>query len=364
MWTPSQTAVDIVYLWVDGNDPVWRRKRQRAVQNLSKSGHGDIAQYGNVEGRFRDNDELRYSLRALERYFPGHGHIYIVTDGQTPDWLSASSRLTIIDHKELIPAAALPTFDSGNIESYIHRIPNLSERYFYLNDDVFFGAPVNLNDWFWQGGIYVGWSDDPVVSDEPLRKDSNSLENACRLSRQWFALNETRGYQHTFRTFAHSPRPMLKSLVCMAERLAPDMFSQVRSTTFRVWDKPTVISDFVMRLALANGLAKARDYRHAYVSTGDNHADQQLNDLIAGLNDIEFFCINDTTDNAMGHDPRLVNVKTALQRFFWWPSSFEYPNVVPANRGRLDKKFSGIAGMAYLNNNQGDSHDPISPHLT
>ena len=34
-----------------------------------------MAVYGNVEGRFRDNDELRYSLRALERYFPDHGHV-------------------------------------------------------------------------------------------------------------------------------------------------------------------------------------------------------------------------------------------------------------------------------------------------
>ena len=35
-------------------------------------------------GRFRDNDELRYSLRALERFFPEHGHVYIVTDAQVP----------------------------------------------------------------------------------------------------------------------------------------------------------------------------------------------------------------------------------------------------------------------------------------
>ena len=53
--------------------------------------------------------------------------------------------LPVREALELIPAQALPTFDSGNIESYIHRIPGLSERYFYLNDDVFFGAPVTLD---------------------------------------------------------------------------------------------------------------------------------------------------------------------------------------------------------------------------
>ena len=63
-----------------------------------------MAQHANVEGRFRDNDELRYNLRALEMYFPAHGHIYVVTDAQTPAWLRASDRLTIIDHQDLIPA--------------------------------------------------------------------------------------------------------------------------------------------------------------------------------------------------------------------------------------------------------------------
>ncbi len=181
----NSTAVDIVYLWVDGDDPAWRIKRHLASEQLSTAQRKAMAIYGNVEGRFRDNDELRYSLRALDRFFPGHGHIYLVTDAQVPAWLKAHEHLTVIDHRDLMPAASLPTFDSGHIESYIHRIPNLSERYFYFNDDVFFGAPVHLNDWFWDDGVYVGWSDEPVVSDEPLRDDATALANACRLSHQW-----------------------------------------------------------------------------------------------------------------------------------------------------------------------------------
>jgi hypothetical protein len=329
-------SIDIVYLWVNGNDPVWQRKRHHAVEKLSPGNLNAIAMYGNVEGRFRDNDELRYSLRALERYFPEHGHVYVVTDDQAPAWLCPSDRLTVVDHKELIPAESLPTFDSGNIESYIHRIPNLSERYFYLNDDVFFSATVNLRDWFWDGGIYVTWSDEPVVTDEPLREDATSLENACRLSSQWFGsrtehlnfeselVTEAIGqYRHTFRTFAHSPRPMLRSFLLELERLAPDMFDRVRSTVFRTWDKPTVVSDFVMRWALATGVAKARDYRHLYVTTGDASMTNQLDHLVSQLGFIDFFCINDTTDDAETHDPRLTKVREAFQEMFPYKSRFE-----------------------------------------
>lgn len=344
----NDNPIDIVYLWVDGNDPDWRAKRHRAAEKLCAVTRNAMALYGNVEGRFRDNDELRYSLRALERFFPGHGHIYIVTDNQAPTWLRPSERLTLIDHSELIPAKSLPTFDSGNIESYIHRIPGLSERYFYFNDDVFFGAPVDLADWFWTGGVYAAWSDDAAVTDEPLRPDATSLENACRLSNQWlsekvkvshsqsaasgnsFERQIAGHYRHTFRTFAHAPRPMLKSVLFELEKSAADMFKQVRSTVFRTWVKPTIVSDFVLRWALAHGVAKIRDYSHMYVSSGDADKASQLDDLVSSIGEVDFFCVNDTTDDAQPHDPRLAKVRDTLQQMFAQPSSFERPENGPA----------------------------------
>ena len=235
----------------------------RAHGSLGSGQREAMGVHGNVEGRFRDNDELRFSLRALEKFFPEHGHIYIVTDGQVPDWFQASDQITLVDHHQLIPHSSLPTFDSGNIESYIHHIPGLSECYFYLNDDVFFGAPVTVADWFRPGGFHVTWSDDPEVTDEAMRMDATSLENACRLSIQWLTDNARLGapalreqdplYQSTFRTFAHSPRPMRRSLLLELEGVAPELFAAVRSTVFRSWDKPTIVSDFVLRWALAHG---------------------------------------------------------------------------------------------------------------
>ena len=317
----SADPIDIVYLWVDGNDPLWRAKRQQAAATLHD--HTRMAAYANVEGRFRDNDELRYSLRALERFFPGHGHIYLVTDAQAPAWLALGPGISVVDHRDLIPASALPTFDSGHIESYIHRIAGLSERYFYLNDDVFFGAPVVLDDWFWPGGVCVAWSDEPPVSDEPLRPDATALDNACRRSNHWLSAHPVPGYQHTFRTFAHAPRPLCKSLLATLEQVAPDMFAQVRSTVFRAWDKPAIVSDFVLRWALAHGLAQLRDYAHQYVGTSGADTTDDLDQLVARNGQLAFFCINDTTDDALPHDPRLARVRNALQQMFPLPSRFE-----------------------------------------
>jgi Stealth protein CR2, conserved region 2/Stealth protein CR1, conserved region 1/Stealth protein CR4, conserved region 4 len=331
----NSEKIDIVYLWVDGNDPIWRQKRQNALRQLNANNRNSIAKYGNVEGRFRDNDELRYSLRALERYFPDCGHVYIVTDAQRPAWLQNSAHISIIDHTDLIPANKLPTFDSANIESYIHHIPNLSERYFYLNDDVFFGSPVVVSHWFsqdatlngTQDSICVGWSDDLPVSNEGLQPDATALENACRLSIKWLQKNTNNpaSYEHTYRTFAHSPRPMLKSMLFALETEAADLFESVRSTVFRAWDKPTIVSDFVLRWALANDQARVGDYSHIYLSTGDIKSNADLESFIAADGLLDFFCINDTTDDADNLDPRLAMVQTSLQTMFPIASRYELP---------------------------------------
>jgi Stealth protein CR2, conserved region 2/Stealth protein CR1, conserved region 1/Stealth protein CR4, conserved region 4 len=327
--TPAQTAngeaIDIVYLWVDGNDPAWRLKRAFSAARLTHGQRARMATHGNVEGRFRDNDELRFSLRALERFFPGHGHVHLVTDGQVPHWLRDSDRLTVIDHKELIPAASLPTFDSGHIESYVHRIPNLSERFFYFNDDVFFGAPVQVDDWFFEGGSYAGWSAQTDVSDELASADAAATDNACRLSKQWFEARPhlQLGVEHSFRTFAHSPRPLLKSVLVALEKQLPELYAQSRSTVFRAWDQPSLICDFALRWGMSQDVTRVREYSHLYVSTGAEDASAQLSRLAASWGQVDFFCINDTTDDAPPNDPRLLEAREVLHDMFPRPSSFE-----------------------------------------
>jgi len=353
------TAIDIVYLWVNGNDGEWRAKREKYAQKLKATGNLSCAKFGNVEGRYRDNDELRFSLRALEKFFPEHGHIYIVTDGQVPDWFQASDQITLVDHHQLIPHSSLPTFDSGNIESYIHHIPGLSERYFYLNDDVFFGAPVCLENWFSEKGFFVSWSDEPEVIGNKLKAESTSLENASRLSKQWLQTkadkSNTRAdssvrkmnplYLHTARTFSHSPRPMLKSVMMEIERDAPELFERVRSTVFRTWNKPTIISDFVLRWALAHGLAKTIDHSHLYIATGQAIGVQSLEHLKKQFGYLDFFCINDTTDDAHDGDPRLLQVRQMLKTLLPNSSQNEMASSQDGNAVQA-LKFKQPLGMA------------------
>lgn len=74
--------------------------------------------------------------------------MYLVTNGQVPDWLDTSNkRIQIVTHKEIFRVhTALPTFSSPAIEFNLHHIEGLSDYFIYFNDDVFLGRPVFPSD--------------------------------------------------------------------------------------------------------------------------------------------------------------------------------------------------------------------------
>eukprot|EP00795_Rhopilema_esculentum_P003109 gene3108-1404_t len=112
--------------------------------------------------RFADNEELKYSLRSIEKYAPWIRKIFIVTNGQIPSWLNLDHpRVKLVTHQELfLNKTHLPTFSSPAIETHIHRIPGLSKQFIYMNDDVFFGDYVWPDDFYTHSKgqkVYLTW---------------------------------------------------------------------------------------------------------------------------------------------------------------------------------------------------------------
>lgn len=152
--------IDLVYLWVDGGDPVWQAKRNacigKPVENSSV----------NCEGRYTNNDELKYSMRSIEMYAPWIRKIFIVTDSQVPVWLDTTNpKVKIIDHKDIMPSECLPCFNSALIEHFLYKIPGLSEHFIYANDDMYINRNVTRGTFFAEDGF-------PIVrlNRRPLRK--------------------------------------------------------------------------------------------------------------------------------------------------------------------------------------------------
>src|SRR5699024_9889685 len=112
--------VDLVYLWVDGTDPDWVKKRNLAVGNLVYDNETDI----HCKGRFVESEELKYSLRSVEKHIPWIHNIFIVTNNQTPDWLNTSHpKIHIINQNDILPKLAIPCFNPNIIEWSLYKIP-------------------------------------------------------------------------------------------------------------------------------------------------------------------------------------------------------------------------------------------------
>lgn len=174
--------IDLVYLWVDGSDPVWLAKK-----NAFMYGAPMVSHEATNESRFINNDELKYSLRSIELYAPWIRHIYIVTDGQVPSWLNLNNpRVSIVDHKEIMPPSALPTFSSPAIEWCVDNIPGLSEYFLLANDDTFVAEGVEPGFFFNEKGYPIvrlkKWSSRKLDRSQYLK----TVGKAQRLVRQYF----------------------------------------------------------------------------------------------------------------------------------------------------------------------------------
>ncbi|KAJ5992581.1 hypothetical protein N7451_008305 [Penicillium sp. IBT 35674x] len=174
--------IDAVYTWVNGSDPIWKSERDfwyqqwiqeydgpnRKIQNERRSSSKDDD--ASADYHFRDNDELRYSVRSLEKFAPWIRQIYIVTNGQVPTWLDQDNpRIKIVKHSEIFENTShLPVFSSSSIESNLDRIPGLSDTFLYFNDDVFLGAPIWPDDFITPSGVQTIYLSHPV----PLGDDA------------------------------------------------------------------------------------------------------------------------------------------------------------------------------------------------
>lgn len=147
--------VDLVFTWVDGDDPAHQAKRRAwrdgdaGVTAAQAAGGGPAGPRREAtserERWYRGVGEITYAVRSVVKHLPWVRTIHVVTDAQTPPVdasLLSSGRVRVVDHAEIVPDAYRPVFASTIIESCLHRIPGLSEVWLYDNDDFLHFAPV------------------------------------------------------------------------------------------------------------------------------------------------------------------------------------------------------------------------------
>jgi hypothetical protein len=309
--------IDVVYTWVDGGDPTWQARK---TETLSRTHLGGLNEYSANDERYRSHDELRYSLRSLDYFAPWINHVYLVSAGQVPEWLDTSNpRITMVDHEEIFPDGALPTFNSHAIEARLHHIPGLSEHFLYLNDDVFFGRRVTPELFFEGSGLTRFFLSEQEVDGEPPNSADLPVDSAAKQNRALIEQLFGRTVRFKFKHTAHSER------VSTLRQLEKD-FSTKHAETFRSQFRHP--SDISIPSSLAHyygymiGAAVPGNLQYRYCDIGQASAQAKLLRLLRAR-DADVFCLNEVGGASVDLFTQDQIVQRFLHEYFPVPSSFE-----------------------------------------
>lgn len=277
--------VDVVYTWVDGSDEAWNAS---FLEWSARSGR-DVGEVALDPARYRSRDELRYSLRSLHFFCGWVRNIYVVTAGQVPSWLADTEAVRIVDHSEILPADALPTFNSHSIESALHRIDGLSEHFIYFNDDMFVGRPLRPEVFFtpnglarlFQSGARVPGTENPGM----LAVDTAAIRGRELLAARF-------GRVVTDKPL-HSPYPLRRSAMLELEAEFPDVVTQTAHSRFRSPSDLSIAASFAQHYGFATRRGVLGEIATEYVHVESGRLDWHLDRIRLGR-DLDTFCINET----------------------------------------------------------------------
>ncbi|KAF9991232.1 Xanthine phosphoribosyltransferase 1 [Mortierella antarctica] len=282
----SNLRIDVVYTWVNGSDPklqsikkeyeeasplfkAFRASRhtkkraldidpQAAAAAAAGSNRGVVhrnerttrtkRETDQTAHRYRDMDELKYSVRSVAQYATGmFEKIYILAtevepetnEGQVPSWLnqtSAKGIVEVVQHDETFENTAfLPTFNSLAIESQMHHIPGLSDVFLYLNDDVFLGTQTRAADvWTPLYGFVFHLEPTLLVPPTILDTPENTIAIGEWNSLQYSNYLLSRQFGPRYRPYlAHVPHVLSVPMLQEIQALWPEEFKNTSSHRFR-----------------------------------------------------------------------------------------------------------------------------------
>lgn len=310
--------IDVVYTWVDGEDPEWRRTKEH---HLQLAGKGSLNVQAANSARFLSRDELMYSLRSLNLYADWVRTIYLVTADQVPSWLDTSNtRIKLVRHSDIFAdAGCLPTFNSHAIESRLHHIDGLSEHYLYLNDDVFFGRLVSPELFFHGNGLTKFFMSKaqldlgaPDLIEPPVM---SAAKNNRSLIREAFDLSITQKMKHI-------PHAQQRSVLFEMESRFSEQFAQTSANRFRSHSDLSIASALHHYYAYATGRAVPGAIRYAYSDVSDPYTANRLQKLL-WVRDSDVICLNDTDLDGVDAAQQADLLRDFLETYYPVPSEFE-----------------------------------------
>lgn len=310
--------IDVVYTWVDGDDPAWQQRKNEA---LSATDTAELNGTAVNPSRYISRNELMYSLRSIELYANWVRNIYIVTDHQIPEWLDTSNpRIKIVSHDDIFAdPSILPVFNSHAIESQLHHIEGLSNRFLYLNDDVFFGGIAQPEDFYFSRTISKYFPSNAALDvAPPSSKDLpvlSAAKNARELIVDEFGVTITNKFKHT-------PIALQRDVLYEMEDRYADLFKAVTASKFRHPDDYSIPSGLYHFYAFETGRAVPGHIKYGYQDVSRENLPVFLA-RITQMNPYTVFCLNDLDSTPEQSMPLLRQITKTLEDCYPFRSEFE-----------------------------------------
>jgi len=310
----------MVYTWVDYND----KDRVRYQKMLLKNRDENLD-----DKRYIQNEELKYSLRSVEKNCPWIRNIYIVVkEGQCPSFLdfsNNSNKIKLVNHSEIMPITSLPTFNSISIESCIHKIDGLSDYYIYMNDDFFIMKPLKKSDVIGyknkQPTVYV---DRPVPNTYKLDHTNSDIHSYFTMFNNSIILANQITRQNLYVYMVHLPSFCYKPWDQELEM----KLRNIKYKDTNLWNYNVNLKFRANDSVALNCCMRPIYYMYKGAIPADIGQYHLTMDLKKGkcntdfsLNNVKFLCINEINDECRD------NFKNFINKYFNSQSIFEYDNI-------------------------------------
>ena len=181
------------------DDELWRADFAKTNREYNEDNLCDFV-------RFRSWSTEHLLIRCVKKYMPFVRNIYVLLarESQKQAWMDEEG-IVVVYHREFIPDKFLPTFNSCAIEMFLHRIPGLSERFIYGNDDMFPLGMLSEQDFF-EGNIPCQHH-----GEKPFPEKPNIFHLSCLSGVNFVAKEFGKKYTATLLKGGHGLTPMLKS---------------------------------------------------------------------------------------------------------------------------------------------------------
>ncbi|KZT64246.1 hypothetical protein DAEQUDRAFT_732853 [Daedalea quercina L-15889] len=267
---PGLPKFDFIWTWVNGSDVLEQQAKKAATQSYDSKDPWRPSTAGTPDRMFRDHDELRHSFRSVLAAFRDHlNRILLLTSdfpvpfpslapsaswrlSQLPQWLDLAKQtrsgwkdgdvvLDIIHHSEIFRPYLGTNFNSLAIESQLGHVQGISDHFIYMNDDLFFGVPLQPATFYTPAyGIVLHF--DPGLMAPPERPDKFIKGEWRGIGESNYMLSQRFGVRH--RPYVmHEAKVVSTPILAELELTWPAEFARSASHLFRETAGPGTPSD-------------------------------------------------------------------------------------------------------------------------